>query len=518
LDSAALVGISHGALHPRDVLLSSDDARLTGMGIAYALEQAGIAAPVRRPYSAPERIAGGDWGREADVFGLAALIHELLWGRRITGVGRQAAEALTEIPDSSLSALRAVFARALAERPGDRYATALDFADALTSAFTGAAALTPPIQRPSTRGRRSTTHDPRPTTHDQRLTTNDQRLTTNDQRLTTNDQRPTTNNLPERGITAPLQQDFDLSADEDLRAVEDARSADPEVAPAVMPFWSARDGVVAEEGEPPLDRMFDSADTAPSRTWPMAIMLIVGVALGFAVGYGYRNIAPPAATPASAPPPTTRASATTPPPSGREFTESAVPDDRARPSTSPGPAVQPKPNPSAPAAAAPPEKAANVGRLLVRSSPSGAAVLIDGRDVGLTPVAVRDLDPGPHRLRVAHDGYVVEERRVVITAAQPSQSIIMNLEPRRGSEVRASQSTAPETIDRFTGALVVESRPSGAKVFIDNKLVGTTPLSLATIATGDHAVRLEREGYRPWMSRARVAAGERGRVTASLER
>src|SRR5262249_15479354 len=81
LDFAAVVNVAHGSLHPRDVLISADTARLTGIGIARALEQVGVAAPVRRPYSAPERTSGAAWDRRADVFSLAALIHELLWGR-----------------------------------------------------------------------------------------------------------------------------------------------------------------------------------------------------------------------------------------------------------------------------------------------------------------------------------------------------------------------------------------------------------------------------------------------------
>jgi serine/threonine-protein kinase len=472
LDFAAAVNISHGALHPRDVLLSSDETRLTGIGVAHALERVGIAPPVRRPYSAPERIAGGAWDRRADVFGLAALIHELLWGRRITGIGRQAADALAEIPNSDLSALRSVFARALAERPGDRHATAFEFAEALKSAFTVA---------PTTDQRRTTndprlTHDPRPTTHDHKA----------------------------------VQQDFDL------RAAEDARYADVEVAPAVVPGSIDIDEDLADNAEPPaLDSMFDSMEPARSRTWPMTLMLVAGVGLGFAVGYAYRNTGQPPAAPSTAA--TTRASSAPPAARGREFTESAVPDDRVRPSISSGPAVQPKPN-TPPAATTPTEKVVNVGRVLVRSSPSGAAVFLDGHDAGRTPVAVRDLEPGTHRLRVVRDGYEAQERRVVITATQPAQSIIMNLEPRRGGEVRASQSSAPETIEKYTGALVVESRPAGAKVFIDNKLVGTTPLSLAGVRAGEHALRLESEGYRRWTSQVRIAAGERGRVTASLER
>jgi serine/threonine protein kinase len=87
LDFAAAVQIMHGALHPRDVLLSSDDTRLTGLGITRALHRIGVVAPVRRPYTAPERIAGGEWDRRADVFSLAALMHELMWGRRVSGLG-----------------------------------------------------------------------------------------------------------------------------------------------------------------------------------------------------------------------------------------------------------------------------------------------------------------------------------------------------------------------------------------------------------------------------------------------
>src|SRR5262245_20898792 len=53
IDFAAAVNIRHGALHPRDVLLAPDTTKLTGIGVARALEQVGIAPPARRPYAAP---------------------------------------------------------------------------------------------------------------------------------------------------------------------------------------------------------------------------------------------------------------------------------------------------------------------------------------------------------------------------------------------------------------------------------------------------------------------------------
>ena len=63
----------------------------------------------------------------------------------------------------------------------------------------------------------------------------------------------------------------------------------------------------------------------------------------------------------------------------------------------------------------------------------------------------------------------------------------------------------------------VESRPPGAIVFLNGERVGTTPLTLDTVATGSQALRLELDGYRRWTSSIRVVAGERNRITASLE-
>ena len=63
LDFAAAVSVFHGALHPRDVLVSTDETRVTGLGIAQILDSLGLAAPIRRPYTSPERVAGAAWDR-----------------------------------------------------------------------------------------------------------------------------------------------------------------------------------------------------------------------------------------------------------------------------------------------------------------------------------------------------------------------------------------------------------------------------------------------------------------------
>jgi hypothetical protein len=149
---------------------------------------------------------------------------------------------------------------------------------------------------------------------------------------------------------------------------------------------------------------------------------------------------------------------------------------------------------------------------------------VDGSRQGVTPAALKNLSNGVHRVRVELEGYVAENRSVKITDDRP-QALSVDLGPVRPVRtprppedrvaVTPARTTAAQT---FAGVLVVESLPPGAQVFVDGKAVGITPLVLARVDAGEHAVRLEREGYRRWSASVRIVTDERNRVTASLER
>ena len=585
LDFAAAVHVRHGALHPRDVLLSSDETRLTGVGIAHALEQLGVGAPVRRPYTPPERIAGGEWDRRADVFSLAMVTYELLWARRVSGVGARAVENMTEIPGGDLGALRAVFARALAEDPASRFDTALDFAEALRRGFPGAIldGHQPPVvdHEPSVDDQQfsefddqspvvtqqspvvgyqspAVTHQapvvspkspvtssqskPRPPTDDRRPPTDDGRLPTESPRLPLLD-RTGDVDLPISEFTAAEEERYWEVAATPAIAVPDASASTPEsrtyldyvrdeperidlgmrqppVAP-VSPLAAVAPVGVREAPaamRPPLER-------SPSSMWPLIAALAVGLTMGFAAGYGLGTRQRP--VPAAVAPPVEPSAAQ----AVREFTESPVASPPAAPAAAPpnSEIASPKAEVGAPKSAVATPKpevgtptAVADGRLLVRSTPAGALVFVDGREYGVTPVAVRDLSNGGHRVRVVRDGYAAAERRVVLTPSRPSQSLTIALERPGNAPARGAQtpvpSSAPGTSGRFTGGLMVVSRPPGAAVFMDGKPVGTTPLTLQTVTAGTHAIRLEYEGYRRWTSAIRVVASEQNRITASLEK
>jgi hypothetical protein len=66
------------------------------------------------------------------------------------------------------------------------------------------------------------------------------------------------------------------------------------------------------------------------------------------------------------------------------------------------------------------------------------------------------------------------------------------------------------------GSIDVVSRPPGAEVAIDGRVVGTTPLSIPDVTEGTHVVGIELAGFSRWATSVHVSKGERARVGASL--
>lgn len=473
LDAAHAAGQVHGSLDPTYILVSADETQVSGLG---ASADTASERPGRPPYAAPEVAAGGAARSASDQFSLAAIAFEWMFGRRISGPAVRPIE-VRALPGVDRDALAKAFTRALAPEAADRFASCTSFCRALEDAVIPALPLGGAVDEVEEDDVLETEFLPEP--------------------------------VPDRLIEA------------------DAVEPPPAVVPD-LPMVEER----LESFEPPLSRPDEPVTSwQPSSAYTPAKpaerfsggMLIaaclVGMVVGFAAGYMARpralqtgpiqTMAPPANGTEGAP-----ASA-----SARAESRELRRDPAVAASGREGGPVAPTPARQAPKAPVALEAApVNAGRLLIRSTPSGASVEIDGVPHGTTPVALRDIELGARTITVSRRGYIAEEHRVVLTAARPSRSLELRL---TAAAAAAPRPSTPATIGRKpasaeTGVLVIESRPPGATVMVDGKNRGTTPLTIAALAPGDYRVSLSLAGYQPFATTVRVVAGERVRAAASL--
>jgi hypothetical protein len=276
-----------------------------------------------------------------------------------------------------------------------------------------------------------------------------------------------------------------------------------------------RDGYAAHDDELPG---IVPAEPPRSLMFPVALGLILGLLVGFAAGYAVFSRQRPAdvvaavgeGSPGTPAQPTTGQAAA--PDGGKPYSEQTV----AQPPSTPPPTV-PEESPQPAPAARPPAPTA-AGRIVVRSTPSNAGVMVNGEWSGRTPLTIDKLALGAYSVRVVQDRYVSETQDIRLTAGQPARTLTFRLE-RTPARAAATPPRAPASqASPMTGSIYVDSRPRGARVLIDGKAVGATPISVPDIRIGSHVVRLELDDHRPWTTSTRVSAGDTTRVTGSLER
>jgi hypothetical protein len=125
----------------------------------------------------------------------------------------------------------------------------------------------------------------------------------------------------------------------------------------------------------------------------------------------------------------------------------------------------------------------------IATEPAGASVYVDDRFAGTTPLRDVAVAEGPRAVRVERAGFVPLDTSLVVGAG--------------ATTLGGSLRPAPAAAARLT----VASEPSGAQVYVDGALVGTTPLDTARIAPDARRLRLERSGYDAYEADLRAQAG-----------
>jgi hypothetical protein len=145
-------------------------------------------------------------------------------------------------------------------------------------------------------------------------------------------------------------------------------------------------------------------------------------------------------------------------------------------------------------------------------------VTVNGTWRGRTPLTLDELRFGPYTVRVVSSGYAVAREEFTLSAREPERTMSVRLR-RSAAPPQPVASSTPPSGQRAVGvgSIYVDSRPRGARVFVDGRAVGVTPLRLGDVRAGSHTVRLELADHRTWMATRYVLARQETAVTGSLE-
>jgi formylglycine-generating enzyme required for sulfatase activity len=127
------------------------------------------------------------------------------------------------------------------------------------------------------------------------------------------------------------------------------------------------------------------------------------------------------------------------------------------------------------------------GNLAVISDLEDIQVTIDDQPAGTVPGTIKAISPGVRKMVFSKYRYFPLQQEIAIEGRDRTQSVDISLRP-------------------AWGAMQLTSEPTAAQVYIDDRLVGQTPLSTEVLETGSR-LKLVLAGYKTYQQEILVKAG-----------
>lgn len=136
------------------------------------------------------------------------------------------------------------------------------------------------------------------------------------------------------------------------------------------------------------------------------------------------------------------------------------------------------------------------GIVVIHSEPSGAEILVNGQKIGNTPLQ-GELVAGSYQLEMRKPLYYAD---------------VSTFELKEGETKDLKRLLKP----RF-GYLTVSSMPLGGSVYLDNKLIGTSPIEKREIESIRHTLKVQVPMYHDYSEEFRMKDGETKTVSSTMK-
>ncbi|HTY15143.1 MAG TPA: PEGA domain-containing protein [Methanoregulaceae archaeon] len=121
------------------------------------------------------------------------------------------------------------------------------------------------------------------------------------------------------------------------------------------------------------------------------------------------------------------------------------------------------------------------GSIGVASVPYQTTISIDNRQAGVTPAVLNGISTGTHTVLLASPGYLPYSQQVTVSAGAVARVYAVLIR---------DQAAVP-----VSGSIHIVSTPSFASVWLDNRLTGVTPETIAGVTPGLHQLKISKPGY-----------------------
>lgn len=143
--------------------------------------------------------------------------------------------------------------------------------------------------------------------------------------------------------------------------------------------------------------------------------------------------------------------------------------------------------------------AAKSGKLVVKSDPDGATVLVGGVDKGKTPIEVELPLDYDIEVQVVKDGFDQQKKTFKLTAERPEE-------------------TFSAILGQASGAVVFEISPPPMTISVDKKIWKAKGNKIEELAAGDHIIVFSHPSYAPHIVKVTLKKGETKHLKAILRK
>jgi serine/threonine protein kinase len=155
--------------------------------------------------------------------------------------------------------------------------------------------------------------------------------------------------------------------------------------------------------------------------------------------------------------------------------------------------------------------------LSIDTVPARASVFVNGDSVGLSPVRSLEVPPGKVYIHLESPNHTPFDTSISVRENQRlAYTFRLSRIMARGIAEEASDDTAAPAPERFFGALEVSSRPMGAKVWLDDRFLGTTPIEREEIEIGTYRILVTKDGFEPYSESLEIRSDRTATVRTTL--